>query len=306
MRTLALAAGAAVAFFSVFAFADDRFWIADLATGVRPQLLLIALVVAVWAILGRSALAVALVVVAIVANAFVLVPLYTDDPAAAASDARFRIGHVNMQGRSGSFDSLERALDDRHPDVFVVLEPPDAWFGEKLETTRGYRSLPFPRADVLVLARTSVTDVAVPADPKLPPTALSFTVELGGTRVRALAVRADSPATPSGRGTRSEELAAVGRWARRHPGSEIVLGDLEATPWSSALDKLESAGDMRNSADGFGVQATWPALAWRLGIPVDQLLHSPDLTVTERSTGPAFGSAYRSLWVTIARASAGG
>ena len=67
----------------------------------------------------------------------------------------------------------------------------------------------------------------------------------------------------------------------------LVLGDLNATPWSSVLQSLEGSADLRNSAYGYGVQATWPSRAWRLGIPIDQLLHSRDLTVTDRNTGPA-------------------
>jgi endonuclease/exonuclease/phosphatase (EEP) superfamily protein YafD len=306
LRILALAAGSAVAFFSLLAFADDRFWIADLATSVRPQLLVIGLVVAVLAILGRSLLGLGLAVVAVVANALVLAPLYTDDPASATTTARLTIGHVNMQGGSGSLVSLEHALDDRRPDVFVVLEPPVAWFDETVGGDAGYRNLPSRHANVLVLARTRVSDVAFLSDPKLPPTALAFTFELGGTRVRALAVHVLSPTTPGAQETRNEELAAVARWSRRGQGSEIVLGDLNATPWSSAVERLETAGDLRSSADGFGIQATWPTFAWRLGIPIDQLLHSTDLTVTDRSVGPSFGSAHRSLWVTIARSSAGG
>jgi len=98
-------------------------------------------------------------------------------------------------------------------------------------------------------------------------------------------------------------LAAASSWARRQANPVLVLGDLNATPWSSVLQSLEGSADLRNSAYGYGVQATWPSRAGPLGIPIDQLLYSRELTVTDRSTGPTFGSEHRSLWVTIARSS---
>ncbi len=81
----------------------------------------------------------------------------------------------------------------------------------------------------------------------------------------------------------------------------MVLGDLNAVPWSAALHDVEHDARLSSSSDGFGLQASWPASLGFFGVPIDQLLYSRDLTVTDRRTRAGFGpSSHRSVWVTLA------
>jgi len=304
LRISILVLGMATVALSLLGFLDHRFWIAELATSVRVDLLLSSLVLAVLAIIARSVVGVGFAALALIVNAVVLVPLYMDEPVAAAGAGRVLIAHVNMQHHYGDFEDVRRSLDDRRPDVLVMLEPSRGWLRKISPNPIGYRvyvrsGLPGPR--VLVFASERVSNVDFPADPKLPSASVTFDVELDEVPVHVLAVHTVAPSTPGDRRVRDEELAAASNWARRHTNPKVVLGDLNATPWSSVLQRLEDSADLLNSAYGYGVQATWPTLAGPLGIPIDQLLYSGDLTVTDRETGPNYGSAHRSLWVTIAR-----
>ena len=291
---------------SLFGFFDGRFWFAELATSARAQLLLGSFVLGVLALLVRSIAGAGLAAIALTANLVVLVPLYTDEPAAPVGADRLLVAHVNMQHHYSDFVDVRRVLDDRRPDVLVVLEPSRGWL--RKTKPAGYRvyvrpGRPEPR--VLVFAGKRVSNVEFPDDPALPSSSIAFDVELDEALVHVLALHTAAPTTPGSRTTRDDELAAVSSWARRQANSEVVLGDLNATPWSSALQSLEDSADLRNSTYGYGVQATWPSRSGPFGIPIDQLLHSRDLTVTGRTTGPSFGSEHRSLWVTIARSGAG-
>jgi endonuclease/exonuclease/phosphatase (EEP) superfamily protein YafD len=294
--------GAGIAAVSLFGFLDGRFWFAELATSVRAHLLLWSLVLGVLALLVRSIAGAGLAAIALIANAVVIVPLYTNEPAAPVGTDRLLVAHVNMQHHYSDFVDVRRVLDDRRPDVLVVLEPSRGWL--RKTTPAGYRvyvrpGRPEPR--VLVFARERVSNVEFPHDPELPSSSSTFDIELDDALVRVLALHTATPRTPGAQRTRDDELAAASSWARRQAYPVLVLGDLNATPWSSALQSLEDSADLRNSAPGYGVQATWPSRAGPFGIPIDQLLHSRDLTVTDRTTGPSFGSEHRSLWVTIAR-----
>jgi endonuclease/exonuclease/phosphatase (EEP) superfamily protein YafD len=305
LRVPVLAAATLAALASLLGFVDDRLWLAEVASSLRLQLLVAAIALVALAVLARSATGGGLAAVVLLVNAAVLVPLYTGGPAAAAGVARLRVAHVNMQGHSGDLDAFGRIVASERPDVMVVLEPSNGWLAEVSRHVWGYRILAGGgrwRPRVMVLATARLTDVRVPVTRGLPESALAFDVALDGRPVRVLAVHTLSPSTPGDRRGRDEELEAVAAWARQHRGSEIVLGDLNATPWSSVLRRLEDAGSLRNSADGFGAQPTWPSFAGPLGIPIDQLLHSSDLTVTDRDTRRGFGSEHRSLWVTVARA----
>jgi endonuclease/exonuclease/phosphatase (EEP) superfamily protein YafD len=270
-------------------------------TSVRFQLLLAALVLALAAILLRSWPGLALAGVTVVLNVLVLAPLYTADRPAAAGAARLELAHVNMQGEVGDFDTLERELGERRPDVFVILEPSLAWLLRLERGVSGYEIRTSGRGPVVLLSRTEVANVVPPVAGGLPDAAVQFDVRLGGQMVSVLAVHTLAPTTPHRRQVRDEELDGVERWACRQPSPKVVLGDLNAVPWSSAIDEIEDAGDLRSSSDGSGWQPTWPALAGPLGVPIDQLLHSEGLTVTDCRVGPSFGSAHRALWVTIAR-----
>lgn len=196
-------------------------------------------------------------------------------------------------------------LAERKPQALVILEPSRGWLRKTSPRPVGYRvfirgARPQPR--IILLAGPRVSNVTFPSDSGLPRTSVAFDLELEEEPVHVLALHSAAPSTASQRKTRDDELAAASDWARSRAGSEIVLGDLNATPWSGVLQNLENAAGLRNSAYGYGIQATWPASAGPLGLPIDQLLHSRDLTVTARETGPGFGSQHRSLWVTIARA----
>ena len=78
--------------------------------------------------------------------------------------------------------------------------------------------------------------------------------------------------------------------ARGLPEPVLVLGDLNASPWSSHFRRFLRDSGLRDSAQGRGVQPTWPAgMPW-LWIPIDHCLHSPQLQVVARHVGPNLGS----------------
>jgi endonuclease/exonuclease/phosphatase (EEP) superfamily protein YafD len=297
--------GVPIAVGSLVGFLDRWLYVASLATSVRLHLLLFALALGVLAIAVRSVVGLGLAAFALLVNAVVLVPLYTNEPAFASGTGRALIAHVNMRHHYGDFDDVRRVLEERKPQVLVILEPSRGWLRKTSPSPVGYRvfirgTRPEPR--IILLASQRVSKVEFPADSRLPRTSVTFDLELDDEPVRVLALHTAAPATARHRRTRDEELEAASSWARERAGSEVVLGDLNATPWSGVLQSLENSAGLRNSAYGYGVQATWPSSAGPLGLPIDQLLHSWDLTVTDRETGPGFGSEHRSLWVTIARA----
>ena len=81
----------------------------------------------------------------------------------------------------------------------------------------------------------------------------------------------------------------------------IVIGDLNATPWSEGFRLLAGPADLANSQEGFGYAASWPARLPPFGrIPIDHALHSRDLTVTDRELGPGTAASdHRPLRVTL-------
>ena len=85
---------------------------------------------------------------------------------------------------------------------------------------------------------------------------------------------------------------------QRHP--VMLLGDLNASPWSYPFRRLLRDTGLLNSMRGWGVQPTWPAPLGPLGIPIDHVLHSEEIRITRRSTGPWIGSDHLPLIIEFA------
>ena len=87
-------------------------------------------------------------------------------------------------------------------------------------------------------------------------------------------------------------LRNAAQWAKSQANAAIIIGDLNATPWSV------------NSQLGRGPGMTWPAGAFGdtplTMIPIDHCLHTADLETIARQTGPSLGSDHRALRVTLA------
>jgi endonuclease/exonuclease/phosphatase (EEP) superfamily protein YafD len=80
----------------------------------------------------------------------------------------------------------------------------------------------------------------------------------------------------------------------------MVVGDLNATPWSWPFRNLLSTGNLRNSQIGFGVQPSFAASSNPLfRVPIDHLVHSDALLVRQRRLGPPLGSDHFPLLVDL-------
>lgn len=80
-------------------------------------------------------------------------------------------------------------------------------------------------------------------------------------------------------------------------GPIILMGDLNATPWCERLRDLLHYGNLKRAG---GFLGTWPTNVpgWA-GIPIDQVLVSPEFRVTGRFTTEGAGSDHRALVVDL-------
>jgi len=97
---------------------------------------------------------------------------------------------------------------------------------------------------------------------------------------------------------RNQQLAAIGEFVRQAEVPTIVIGDLNATPWSAAFQSLITQSGLRDSALGFGVLGTWNAKL-PVRIPIDHALIPPDVGVLHRTIGPYVGSDHFPLEITL-------
>ncbi len=160
-----------------------------------------------------------------------------------------------------------------------------------------------PRADnfgIALLARTPVelADVIVLGDAEVP--SIAVTLRLGETQVRLLGTHPLPPGTPASSWARNDQLRAIAEWSQRQTGPAIVIGDLNATPWSPHFAKLLSDGRLKLARPNWTVAASWPAqFPSCLRIPLDHCLTTRELAVTRYETGEDVGSDHLPLLVDL-------
>jgi endonuclease/exonuclease/phosphatase (EEP) superfamily protein YafD len=104
---------------------------------------------------------------------------------------------------------------------------------------------------------------------------------------------------PRGLLDRDADIAEVARQAVATGEAAIVVGDLNATPWSSGLRAAAAQGFL--SAQGLA--PTWPASVARVfGIPIDHVLaDSRHWRVVQSGRGPQIGSDHLPVFARLQR-----
>jgi endonuclease/exonuclease/phosphatase (EEP) superfamily protein YafD len=118
--------------------------------------------------------------------------------------------------------------------------------------------------------------------------------------VRLLALHTMQPAGLGVSEIRDRQLAEVTEWVASGNRPTIVVGDLNATPWSFAFKDLLEDGQLIDSERGFGLQGTWRA-HWSapFRLPIDHVLHTRDFVTVRRELGPVLGSDHLPLHVAL-------
>jgi endonuclease/exonuclease/phosphatase (EEP) superfamily protein YafD len=291
---------------TLVAFLGVLWWGFDLIANFRPQMAVGLLVVAVlYAMTAGRWWALAFLGAALV-NVAVILPLYLADPAEPGPGGTLTIASFNVQTGNPNRAEVMGWLVGTEADVLLVHEGSSDWIAAAERHAASYRIVVGPPPGrvygTIVLARDpAVAAEIVRVGLERQPIA-RVTASLDGEPVVILAVHPRAPIDGNEARLRDDLLDGLGEYAAVTPGSVVVAGDLNTTPWSHAFRSMAAAADLHNSLLGYGLQPTWPAGLRVFAVPIDHLLHTEDLTTVARSTGPSLGSDHRPILVTVARA----
>lgn len=234
-------------------------------------------------------------------NVAALAPFFADAPTMPA-DPLLTITHINVdKDKVAVLDYLNERQDDiiflqeltpimanrldRLIDYKVVLPHP-------LENTHGSGMLVRHGWDGKVI---DAEIVHLPANAERP--LLKSRIQVADRTVTLISFHATRPSSERRLRGHTVEIDALAEWIREQDDDVIVVGDFNATPWSTPIRKLEDAG-LVVSMRGYGMQNSWLAgLPTVLQIPIDLCLHSPTWQTVTRSMGPDLGSDHLPLHV---------
>ena len=114
---------------------------------------------------------------------------------------------------------------------------------------------------------------------------------------------ATHPVPPQGRigsDVRNAQFAELGRLVPTIETPVVLVGDLNATPWSHHYRRLIRETGLVNASCGQGVRPTWPAVfPAPMRIPIDHCLCSEEFTVVKTHVGRDVGSDHLPLIVDL-------
>ena len=188
-------------------------------------------------------------------------------------------------------------IRSEQPDVVTIVEISDGFAKNlRLDETFPYQVVS-PRSDPFGLALLSqhpILDYQIIHDDR-GVQRIEVKLSWRGNVVTVVAFHPMPPLTPVDHIRRNEDLAMLASRLADTPA--VILGDFNATPWSSTFAAPAHAG-FRLAG---GYSPTWPA-AWGgfMGLPIDNVLLSRQWSATQREIGPDVGSDHLPVLTRIA------
>ena len=121
-----------------------------------------------------------------------------------------------------------------------------------------------------------------------------------GVTVTVIGLHPVTPVDDPGGAERDAQLAAAAKLAQGVTGPLIVMGDLNATPWTRQFRALLFDGHLRDAAAWRWVGATWPTQLGPFGLPLDHILVGGSVDVDEVQVAPGTGSDHFGLAAKLA------
>lgn len=297
---MAVVAVLALAFAGVTlaAFGGQWVWWLDIIANFRVQYVVILLVMGAVLMAGRWRRSGAIVLAAMVVNLIPVLPLFVGSPGVSDPSATsIRVMTFNLLSDNQSFSEVFAYIEQIDPDLVLLHEASRPWEVAAEAADLGFEVV-LTRTDnlifgTLLLVKGSNVETVLHGFAHGQPRAaeVSFVPRQWGVAVQVLSTHPLAPITEVNAALRDAQLGFAADWARGRQGPHLVAGDFNATPWSWPFRNLLATTSLRNSQVGFGHQPTFSADSNPLfRIPIDHLLHSPQLGVRSRQLGPQMGS----------------
>lgn len=282
-------------------------WTLDLLSHFRVQYAgSLALAAAALALLRHPRLAAGYLALAGLNAAFVL-PLYVARrPPPPPHAATHRAVLINVNTHTGEPDRVARFIREADPDLLLIEEVNRDWLTRLAPALAAYPfSLARPRRDNFGIALYSRyplegSGFVVSGEAGVPSVLTQVLLPEGA--ITLLGTHPLPPAGPDYSRLRDQQLRNLPYFIYHATAPVLLMGDLNVTPWNHNFTRLIRRSGLRDSARGFGVQPTWPVFAPLLRIPLDHVLHAPEIVVAARRVGPDVGSDHFPVIVDFARA----
>lgn len=206
--------------------------------------------------------------------------------------AQVRVLVLNVRRDSAGFQAVAELIARERPDVIGLVEVDERWLDALAPALASYAGrIEHPQPDnfgLALYARGAVDGGVVDLASPFPTIAADVSVD--GATFHAVLTHPIPPISGAAAGMQDAHLDGVAAHVNQAAPPIVVMGDLNATPWSRPFVRLQAQTGLCDSRAGFGVQGSFPASSALLRIPIDHLLASCTVGVRDRRIGPDVGS----------------
>lgn len=302
-----IAVGVGLTLATVLGFFGPVWWAFDVLSSFRFQYAVLLLLVGLIYGMAFGRVSSFIFIAAGLLNAALILPLFIASPAEASGPNDLKIVSFNVQASNTNRETILEWVGNSGADVVFLLETSSDWDQVLATSNLPYvvmNEIPDDRVyGITVLAREQLETQVIRAGATKDVVVRAET-SIGDEPVAVYAFHPRSPTSELDAQYRDEVMDEVASLVDAETMPTVVVGDLNATPWSYAFRRLADGGQLVDSLRGNGYQASWPASLWYgFKIPIDHLLHTAELTTVARGLGPDLGSDHAPLAVTVAVAS---
>jgi endonuclease/exonuclease/phosphatase (EEP) superfamily protein YafD len=214
---------------------------------------------------------------------------------ACAPGRQFKVMVANVKLENHRADELLRIVRDRDPDLLLAVETTEWWdrqlSGLADEMPHSASRITGSHFGMHLLSRLPLEDTEVisPAGQDTPVIRSNITLP-AGDEVRFYGIHPRPPHP----GQSSVGRDALLMWAAMQTAEAdrpvVLAGDLNAVPWERTVSRLQRIGGLIDPRMIFGFQPTYDAHSWWMAWPLDQILHTQDLSVIAMEVLSDFGS----------------
>ncbi|NNL48791.1 MAG: hypothetical protein HKO76_10555 [Acidimicrobiia bacterium] len=209
--------------------------------------------------------------------------------------------HLNLLAANRDTAAVVELLHETDADIAFLAEATASWRRRLRLVEIPFDVVATPgdvRFGIIALSKIPVeTRVLGVSTFQLPTPLLSF--DLDGEPITVMSFHTTSPVNTRRDAARDEQLMALSDLVSSVDGHGVLIGDLNATPWTPGMSLIEDAG-YQNSLRSSGLQPSWPAGLGPFMIPIDHAFHSEGLEVIDRRTVASSGSDHLGVEIELA------
>ncbi|MEE7494745.1 endonuclease/exonuclease/phosphatase family protein [Methylobacterium oryzae] len=251
----------------------------------------------------------ALVVCALVVDVWILWPylptrgLRVDE---CPAERRLSVLVANVQLGNRDARPLIGAVGRERPDLFLAMET-DAWWDEALKPVLGSMPHSLQRITgsyygIHLFSRLTLVNGEIRhlAGQDTPAVVTGVTLRTGEV-VDFVGVHPKPPQPWQSASGRDAQLYAAAAFLRDRVEPGVLAGDLNATPWEIAVERMARLSGLIDPRRGYGYVATWNAHSPWMRWPLDHVFHEGGFATVSIERLDAFGSDHFPYLVRLCR-----